>query len=426
MFCPSVVLTYIPRFFGLAPVKPWPSRRVLMPRSWLLVAAAAGAVGCAVLALVPAPVEGADAQAAEDKDKIKDKEIEDAVKKGLEYLKKIQLKDGHWEANGGQYPTTMTGMAGMAFLMEGSTLKEGKYSDEITKAVGWFTAPNRQTADGMIGDVRNPTETSRYMYGQGFGTLFLASAYGEEEDKEQREKLEKLLKKSVEFICKAQTKKNHRKAEGKEVEIGGWGYVSSRDGQGFDEGSVTITALQGLRAARNAGIPVPKENIERALNYLDACTTPDGGVIYSYAGGSGAALRGQERPPITAAALCCGFSAGQYDGDLPKRWIKFCQNKETVFFGQSQGHDEYQTYYFAQAMYTLGDDKYGKMFPDEKNRDKWLTWSRFKKTFFKKILDAQDKTTGAWNQGYIGPVYTTSINLCVLQLEKGILPIYQK
>ena len=38
----------------------------------------------------------------------------------------------------------------------------------------------------------------------------------------------------------------------------------------------------------------------------------------------------------------------------------------------------------------------------------------------------QDKTTGAWNQGYIGPVYTTSINLCLLQLEKGILPIYQK
>jgi hypothetical protein len=31
-----------------------------------------------------------------------------------------------------------------------------------------------------------------------------------------------------------------------------------------------------------------------------------------------------------------------------------------------------------------------------------------------------------WDQGYIGPVYTTAINLTVLQLEKGMLPIYQR
>jgi hypothetical protein len=31
-----------------------------------------------------------------------------------------------------------------------------------------------------------------------------------------------------------------------------------------------------------------------------------------------------------------------------------------------------------------------------------------------------------WNQGYIGPIYTTSINLTILQLENGALPIYQR
>ena len=98
----------------------------------------------------------------------------------------------------------------------------------------------------------------------------------------------------------AQTNKKHRKAEGKEVEIGGWGYVSAADGNNFDEGSVTVTALQGLRAARNAGIPVPKENIDKAVNYLEACTTPDGGIIYNYTGG--AAARGGGSPALTAAA----------------------------------------------------------------------------------------------------------------------------
>ncbi len=391
-----------------------------MPRSWLLATLAACVVGGVIAIPAPQP-----AQAADDKDKEQKKAIEKAIEKGLEYLKKTQAQDGHWEAQGGQYPTTMTALAGMAFLMEGSTLKEGKYSDQVKKAVDWFLAPARQQANGMLGDVRNPTESTRYMYGQGFGTMFLASVYGEEEDKEQREKLEKLLKKAVEFICKAQTLKKHRKAEGKDMDIGGWGYVSAADGGNFDEGSVTITALQGLRAARNAGIPVPKENIDKAVNYLEACTTTDGGIIYNYTGG--VAGRGQGRPPLTAAAICCGFSAGQYKTDLPKRWLKYCKDNEGNFLAKGrQAHDEYQTYYFGQAMYSLGDERYGEMFPDQKEKDKWLSWARFKDCYFPQILDNQEKNSGAWTAGGIGPVYTTSINLCLLQLEKGILPIYQR
>lgn len=388
-----------------------------MRRNWLLASVAAAAVGAVVLAPAPRPA------AAADEKKERKKEIEAAIDRGLEYLKKTQAADGHWEAQGGQYPTTMTALAGMAFLMEGSTLREGKYSDQVTKAVNWFLQPGRLTPDGKIGDVRNPTESTRYMYGQGFGTLFLASVYGEEDDKEQREKLEKLLKKAVEFICKAQTLKKHRKPEGKEVDIGGWGYVSAADGGNFDEGSVTITALQGLRAAKNAGIPVPKEAIDKAVNYLEACTTPDGGIIYSYAGG-GVAARGSGRPPLTAAAICCGFSAGQYNGELPKKWIKYCKDNIPLGKGR-QSHDEYQTYYYSQALYALGDTKYGEMFPNEP-KESWLTWAKFKDAQFPQILDTQDKTNGSWNQGYIGPVYSTSINLCILQLEKGILPIYQK
>ncbi len=184
-----------------------------MPRSWLLAVATAGIVGA--LIAVPAPTP-AQEKKADDKD-IK-KRVEESVEKGLEWLKKTQAQDGHWEAHGGQYPTSMTALAGMAFLMEGSTLKEGKYTDQIPKAVNWFLAPARQQANGLLGNSENPTESTRYMYGHGFGTMFLASVYGEEEDKEQRKKLEKVLKKAVEFIGKAQTSKKHRKAEGKEVE----------------------------------------------------------------------------------------------------------------------------------------------------------------------------------------------------------------
>ncbi|HSQ55332.1 MAG TPA: prenyltransferase/squalene oxidase repeat-containing protein [Gemmata sp.] len=387
-----------------------------MTRRWLMAIVTASAV--AAVAAVPSPVP-----AQEKKDDMK-KRVEDAVEKGLEWLKRNQANDGHWAAQGGQYPTTMTALAGMCFLMEGSTLKEGKYSEQIRKAVGWFLQPNRTNADGKIGDFNNPTESTRYMYGQGFGTMFLASVYGEEEDKDQREKLEKTLKKAVEFICRAQTTKDHRKPEGKTVKIGGWGYVSANDGGNFDEGSVTITAMQGLRAARNAGIPVPKEAIQKATDYLEACTTPKGGVIYSYAGGGGNALAGQERPPITCAAVSCSFSAGQYKGELAKKWIKFCKDTIPIAKGRI-AHDEYQNYYFAQFVYVLGDDRYGEMFPKE-DKSSWLTWSKYREAMYPYILDQQDKNSGSWTGGYVGPVFATATNLTILQLEKGILPIYQR
>ena len=215
-------------------------------------------------------------------------DVQETIRRGLEWLAKNQNRtEGCWEAHGGQYPTTMTGLAGMAMLMEGSTMREGKYSSNIKKAVEWFV--KRSQPNGLLGNPNNPTEASRYMYGHVFGLLFLASVYGEEEDEKRRKDLEKLLTKAVEFTCKAQTDK------------GGWGYVSASEGGNFDEGSVTITQLQGLRAARNAGIVVPKSIIDKATKYLKESTTPRGGVIYSLAHGGAAA--GGERPPLTAAAM---------------------------------------------------------------------------------------------------------------------------
>jgi hypothetical protein len=333
-------------------------------------------------------------------------DVQEPIKKGLEWLAKSQHKtEGYWEANGGQYPTTMTALAGMCFLMEGSTVKEGKYSDNIRKARDWFL--KRSQPNGLLGNPNNPTESSRYMYGHGFGLLFLACVYGEEDDEKKRKELEKLLSKAVLFTGKAQT------------ERGGWGYVSSADGGGFDEGSVTITQLQGLRAARNAGIHVPKSIIDKAVKYLRDCTTPRGGIIYSLA--HGGAVSGGERPPLTAAAVACGFSSGNYNDEYAKKWIKFC--KENIPFGKGrQSHDEYQNYYFSQCVYILGDDGYKKLFPNDKDP---MKWSDYRKTMFEYIKSNQSPD-GSWGQGGIGQVYTTSINLTILQLENGTLPIYGK
>ena len=380
-------------------------------RRQFLAAAACGFAGFAL------PASGA---AQEKKPNPRTKA--EAVTRGLDWLKKEQARDGHWSASGGAYKSAMTGLAGMAFLMEGSTLREGKYTDQVKKAVEWCTAPARLQPNGLIADRRGGGDFDNYMHGHGYATMFLACAYGEGEDADEQQKLEKAVTKAVEFTCKAQTLKKHKKPEGKQMDIGGWGYVSATE-RDFDEGSVTVTALQALRAAKNAGIKVPKENIDRAVNYLEACTTPRGGIIYSYSNSGGAAPAGQERPALTAAAICCGFSAGQYNSELPKKWIKYCKDNIPVAKGR-EAHDEYRNYYFAQSVYALGETRYGEMFPTEP-KDSWLTWSKYRGAMFPYLIEQQQKD-GSWNSGYVGPVFAASVNLAILQLEKGLLPIYQR
>jgi hypothetical protein len=240
--------------------------------------------------------------------------------------------------------------------------------------------------------------------------------YGEEEDSDRRRKLEEILSRAVQFTGRAQTPR------------GGWGYLASGcnvEGDGLDEGSVTITQLQALRAARNAGIGVPVAIVDKAVDYLKKSTTARGGVIYSLGMG-----RNDERSALAAAAVSCGFSAGEYRSPLVKRWLQYCRQHIPPWnVGASRiGHDEYTHYYYAQALYILGDDRYEKLFPDSAPEDR-LTWSKYRKLTFDSLLHAQNadgswESSGTW--GYIGPVYRTSMVLSILQLDKGNLPIYQR
>ena len=333
-------------------------------------------------------------------------EYRKAIDKGLEWLAKGQHRDGHWSTTGEQYPTAMTALSGMALLMEGSTIRDGRYADNIRRAVDWFMDHSQR--NGLLG----PNQGGRgYMHDHGYGLLFLASLYGEEEDGDRRRKLEGLLTRAVEFTGKAQTPR------------GGWGYVSSTEGGGFDEGSVTVTQVQALRAARNAGIVVPKSIIDKAHQYLKDCTTSNGGVIYSLAQGNGAAMGG-ERPALTAAAIASLFSAGEYNSPLAMKWLKYCQRAIPIAAAGRTGHDEYTQYYYAQALYMLGDKGFEKVFPDSHEGER-LTWSRYRKATYDYLIRTQSGD-GSWQSGYIGPVFATAVNLAILQLDNGTLPIYQR
>jgi len=321
---------------------------------------------------------------------VEDSQVRRTITGGLDWLANQQHKLGHWTAQG-RYPTAMTALAGMAMLAEGSTTTQGKYAENIRRAVDFLAGRGR--ANGLIGDA----DDDRYTYGHGFAMLFLSEVLGEEEDLERRNELIRVLTKAVEFTGNAQTS------------AGGWGYVSAKDGGGFDEGSTTITQVQGLRGCRNAGIPVPKEVIGKAVKYIHNCTMKDGAVQYSSKGGGG-------RPAITAAAIACLYNAGEYDDDYVPRMLEYCRKQLDPDLRDSFGHWHYAHYYYAQVQYREGGE----------------VWKAYRESVEKRILREAtevkigDQTAYMWQQGYVGPVYTTSLNLMILQLENATLPIYQR
>jgi hypothetical protein len=317
--------------------------------------------------------------------------VRKVVSEGLDWLAYNQHKLGHWTAQG-RYPTAMTALAGLAMLCEGSTTTQGKYADNLRRAVDYIVRQSRP--NGLIGD---PLRDDRYTYGHGFSMLLLSQVLGEEEDEDRRAELIDVLTRAVKFTGEAQTP------------AGGWGYLSAKDGGGFDEGSTTITQVQGLRGCRNAGIPVPKEIIDKAVKYIRACTLPDGAVQYSSKGGGG-------RPAITAAAIACLFNAGEYDDVLVPKMLKYCEQNLGPDTQSSYGHWHYAHFYYSQVEYREG----GRV------------WTDYRDAIEAKLLrEAQevklgDRTGVQWTQGYIGPVYTTALNLIILQLDNATLPIYQR
>ena len=322
-------------------------------------------------------------------DEVRHREV---VRGGLDWLAAQQTRIGSWEADNGKYPTAMTALAGMALAGEGSTTMQGRYARNIRRAVDYLTNDLRARENGLIGD---PTNDDRYTYGHGFAMLFLSQVLGEEEDEERRRELIDILTRAVRFTGQAQTPQ------------GGWGYVSSRDGGGFDEGSTTVTQVQGLRACRNAGIVAPREVIESAVKYIRDCTNAQGGVRYQYQSRDDGG-----RPAITAAAIACLFNAGEYDDENVPRMFEFCRRHLWDVSQQGYGHWHYAHYYYAQVLYREGDD----------------AWVDYRDRIYDKLLkDAVgDGDRYFWSQGFIGKVYTTSLNLTILQLDNAVLPIYQR
>lgn len=312
-----------------------------------------------------------------------DAEISASIKRGLDFLAKTQNRNGSWaNSDGSVYPTAMTALAGMALLGSGSTPTRGRYWQTVRRAVEFLVG--QAQPNGVITVMA--TE-GRSMYGHGFATMFLAQAYGMEEDQKRQERLHKVLSKAVKVIVNAQSS------------YGGWYYTPD---SGSDEGSVTVTQLQALRACRNAGIAVPAKTIQRAVDYIRKSANPDGGIRYAARQG------GASRPAISAAAVAVLYFAGKYDDPMAEKALVYSRRTLPVN-GSGQGHHYYAHVYLAQACYQKGGEVWGDYYP---RMAKWLL--------------GQQRSDGSWNGDGVGTTYGTALALTILQLPHALVPIYQR
>ena len=311
----------------------------------------------------------------------------EAIHHGIQFLVQNQREDGSWGNQGGmgRYPVAMTALSGLALLENGSLPASGPQAATVRRAIEFLLA-QADPQTGLIGG----DESGRPMFGHGFATLFLAQVYGSEGDPALRTRIRQALERAVALTARVQSAS------------GGWYYTPTAES---DEGAVTVTQMQGLRACADAGIPVPPETVQRAQGYVAASANPDGGIAYR------ASEEGPSRPAITAAAIVTLYSAGLYGSELARQAFRYATETIPLSGGSSSGggHFFYAHLYLSQATYFEGGQGWRDYF--RQIRD-WLV--------------SNQKADGSWEGDFFGTTYGTAVALLILQLPYNTLPIVQR
>jgi hypothetical protein len=291
--------------------------------------------------------------------------------------------------------TTMTSLAILSFAAMGhqpaDPTPEGR---AMKRALEFVLHPENQDATGYFGKA----DGSR-MYGHGITTLMLAEMLGMGTNEAQDTLIRERCRKAIDLILRAQ------RVPKNESNRGGWRYTPDASDSDM---SITCWQTMALRAARNAGLDVPKEAIDLAVRYIKGLY--DSGNRGRGLGGFGYSSRGSE-VSTTAEGLLALQVCGDYDSEEVKvASDRLLRNGLRVgdrwFF--------YTAYYYAQGMYQRGDKhaavarrQMADLLLPIQSREGW--W---------------DGVGGEERQG--GKVYATALAVLALSVKNHFLPIYQR
>ncbi|MFN0198268.1 MAG: prenyltransferase/squalene oxidase repeat-containing protein [Planctomycetaceae bacterium] len=305
-----------------------------------------------------------------------------SVDRGLEFLASRQHADGSFgSGNVYQRNVAVTSLCGLAFLSAGNTPGRGKYGDVVDRSIDFILKCTR--ASGYI--IQDESPSHGPMYGHGFATMYLAEVYGMTERDDVREKLQKAVK----LIIQTQNKE------------GGWRYFPETKDADL---SVTVCQIMALRAARNAGIFVPKNTVDRCIEYVETCQNSDGGFRYQ-------AIKPSESLfPLTAAGIVALNSSGVYEGQELQRSVdhlmRYLPQPKIVRY---ESHYFYGHYYAAQAIWQAGGTEWEQWYPAI--RDELLR---------------RQNINGSWPDSLICAEYGTAMACVIIQIPNQYIPIFQR
>jgi hypothetical protein len=168
--------------------------------------------------------------------------------------------------------------------------------------------------------------------------------------------------------------------------------------------SVTICQINALRAARNAGLFVPKQTVDACIHYVKQAQNQDGGFRYQLQGGTTSEF------PRSAAGVVALQSAGEYDSKEVRDGIAYLrQFGQGLRHGRRNNHYFYGQYYAAQALWLTGEDAWAEWYPAIRNE-----------------LLARQSASGSWNDRGVCDEYGTAMALIILQIPNNYLPIFQR
>jgi hypothetical protein len=318
-------------------------------------------------------------------------EVRMIYQKGADYLARSQSANGSWSQGANFHGDESCGVCAlsiMAFLSTGEDPNFGRYARNIRSALR-FIISNQNAQTGYI---------PGNMYVHGFSMLALAEAYGvvdddmlwpQDADASKKRTIAEALELAVRLAVTSQ-KKNPSK---------GWRY-SPNDPSA--DTSIVGAVLMGLLAARNAGIDVPDESIDGALDYMKSMTSDESGEVgYSGLGGLG-------ESGARSSIACLVFSIGKR-----KEWKELDATRgylvDRLLTPINSGWPEYERYYKAQALF-------------QADYDSWKKWN----DATIRELRAMQAEDGHIGQSDHGLAYSTSMSLLALALNYRFLPIYER
>jgi hypothetical protein len=364
------------------------------------------AIGLTVAALAAGPLELAVAQPpAVQSGEVVPHDVRLIYDRGLKFLAASQSEDGTWEvgepgpdmtnqlenaaradgswAAAGKQGAGVTALALLAFLASGEDANFGIYSGHIRKALRSVIL-TQNAGTGYIG----PS-----MYHHGFAMLALAEAYGavDESTLWPDQKAPRSIGQALELAVRAAI--TAQKSNPRNV----WRY--SPGGRDSDA-SVTGAVIIGLLAARNAGIEVPDESIDKAIAFFRSMTERSGDVSYMNLGDRLVTSTARTSIATLTYAVARRKDLREYKTTL--NYLAQRLDETSGPFG------EYTLYYQAQALFQ-GDP------------DSWRKWNEL---LVRQLMKAQ-RPDGSI-RGRFNPVISTSLSLLSLAVNYRFLPIYER